>query len=146
MGSFRTPAARSADTALLTSSDTPALAEGEWVRYWTRLPHRAAVRLADEGVTPVMDRGGRRIVDVKVRAGTLDQVKLEEGIVAWNLLDEAGNPAPAWDVSQASGLLEGISQELKAVLREVIGNGEPVALTDVVNEEGQTEGEAFAGS
>lgn len=146
MGSFRTAAARAADTALLTSAETDALGEGEWVRYWTRLPHRAAVRLADEGVTPIMDRGGRRVLDVRVKAGTLDQIKLEEGIVAWQLVDEAGNPAPAWEAGRATELLSGISNELKAALREVIGSGEPAALDDVIDEEGRTEGEGYAGS
>lgn len=136
MGSFRSAAARATDVQTLTAADRPEgvaegdwLAEGEWIKYLTKLPHRAAVRLADEGTVPEFDRRGKKVTSVRIRAGTLQQIKLEEGIVDWSLTDETGSNV-RWDRAQAALLLEGLPQAVRQRLGAVIGSDSPTDSED----------------
>lgn len=143
MGSFRTTKARNADVAEVNHENRPALlAEGEWVKYRTVLPHSVAVRIADEAAMPVMERvkGKDVISGVKLRSGTVGAIKLETGIVAWNLLDEDGHPAPAWDAQKADQLVAGLSDELRSELSKLIDSRRPPELDDKDAETGETEG------
>lgn len=143
MGSFRTIKARNADIAEINHENRPKLlAEGEWVKYRTVLPHSVAVRIADEAAMPVMERvkGKEMITGVKLRSGTVGQIKLETGIVSWNLLDEDGNPAPGWDAQKADQLIAGLSDELRAELSTLIDSRRPPELDDKDADTGETEG------
>jgi hypothetical protein len=139
MGSFRTPAARVADQAVLTAADRPVglpavdskgranwLAEGESITYWTRLTHGAARRIATAATHATVDRQGRvsGAYDVGAAAGA----KLAEGIVDWVVFDDGGRPV-AWDRRQAGMLLDGVPAPVLKVLADVIGHDEPAPAT-----------------
>ena len=131
MGSFRSPASRTEDQGVLAESDRPEdiapehwLQEGETITYWIKLPYRAAVRLANEGMRPVLD--GQRVTDLRVQLGSLQTIKLEEGIVGWTLRDERNRVVP-WDRKRAPELLEGIPNAVRERLTAVI---EPNATGD----------------
>ena len=149
MGSFRSAAARATDIDTLTPEDRPEkvdpadwLQPGEWVRYVTKLGHHAAVRLADEGTIPVLDRRGKKVTDVKIRAGTLSQIKLEEGIVDWSLSDEDGK-AVRWDKALAGTLIEGLPNAVRQALSNKIGSAAPDTDDDgEPDETGQKQGNA----
>lgn len=135
MGSFRSPAERASDQAVLTSADRPAglpaidekgranwLADGERITYWTRLPHGSARRIASAATHATVDSKGRVSGTYDVGSATL--TKLTEGIVGWTLTDGAGLPVP-WDPRQASTLLDGLPDFVLGTLGLLIGNGEP---------------------
>lgn len=150
MGSFRSASARTADIVTLTAADRPAslapdtdvprwLTGDEWVKYLTRLPHAAAKRLADEGTTTVLDSRKKRVKDVVIRAGTMAQIKLEEGIVDWYVLDENDKPV-AWDKDRAGALIEGLPSAVRQHLMDRIGAG-PAGADDEADEEDDGTGE-----
>jgi len=118
------------------------LGEGEFIRYYTRLPHRAARRLADEGTDPKLDKRGRRVVEVKVRSGTLQQIKLEEGVIDWYLRDELGN-AVRWERAKATELTDGLHPAIRSILSDLIGSEGQALDSETEDEEGRdtTEGE-----
>lgn len=122
---FRSPSARAEDVDVLTSADCDDLDADESITYFKRLPHRAAVRLADEGTMPTLDASGRKVARIDIRAGTLQQIKLEEGIVTWTLRDEAGRPV-RWERAKAAELVDGLSDKVRAALLDRIGEDKSV--------------------
>ena len=135
MGSFRSPADRASDQAVLTAADSPAglpvlddkgrpnwLAEGETITYWTRLPHGATRRIASAATKASVDSRGR--VSGTYDVGAAAMTKYQEGIVTWTLTDGAGHLVP-WDSRQAASLLDGVPDLVLATLGLRIGNEEP---------------------
>lgn len=144
MGSFRSARSRASDTDTLTPDNCPALSAGESVTYLTTLPHRVAVRIADEAAMPVIDGKGR-VTGLKLRSGTVSVIKLEEGIVGWTMFDEDGAEV-RWDRTKAIELVAGLDEDVRVALLAVIDGGRPPELdaTDPVTEEpeGNASGES----
>jgi hypothetical protein len=145
-GSFRSRPIRWAeDQAVLTGHG---LAEGESIRYWTRLPHGAASRIVTAASHLVVDPRTGRVVEASYDAGAAARARLREGIVDWTIRDEAGQLVP-WDSRQADELLDGLPLETVAALGNLIGSGEPPDLSapaDPEHPDGETLGEEPSGS
>lgn len=130
MPAFRSVAARRAeDQKLLTHLDTPALADGEWVRYWTRLPHGAEGRV---------DSAGTRFTSAGTFFDPVARVRvlLIEGIVDWAIRDENGRAVP-WDRAKADELIDGMDEALLALLAAKINSERPPTLGTLVNATGE---------
>lgn len=151
MPAFRSPKARAQDVDVLTHEQCSELAENESIKYRTVMPHRVAVRIADEAAMPMLGgRRGQQVVGIKLRSGTVGQIKLEEGIVDWTLFDEDGN-AVAWEYEKRASLVEGLSPRVRSALLARIDNASPAELDQVADEDsgetvGNGSGESFATS
>lgn len=133
--SFRSAAERrTADTDLLVPSKCPALAEGESVRYWTKLPHGARARVDSAANTITFDptTGAQTIRYDAVARG---RQTLIEGIVEMTLLDERGRTVH-WDERRAEELLDGMPPGLLAMLGVLIDSEAPPRLTEKVDPQG----------
>jgi hypothetical protein len=140
MGAFRSTNARSQDVAVLDHTDPlSALGEGEWIKYRTVLGHRAATRMADAAAIPMIEKD--QTIGVRLASGSVAAIKLAEGIVEWNLVDEKGAPAPQWDRAKADTLLEGLDPRTRSRLMALIDSEAPPALS-TPNETDGTEGNA----
>lgn len=145
MGSFRSPGARASDIAVLHSTKTeprPAgpgvaftdlLEAGESIVYRTRLPYSAAIEMAQAAATVRMDQRGR-LVERTFDAAAASRHKVIAGIVSWDL-QEDGSPAPAWDPTRASELLDCIHPALPNHLGLLIDGGSPPDLGQPVDED-----------
>lgn len=134
--SYQTVAARRTDdTALLDDKTCPALEPGEWIRYWTRLPHGARARVdeAAREITYDPDKGTSSYAYRPVAKG---RQTLIEGIVEMHLFDEKKRVV-AWSEDRASELLDGIPPGALVMLGVLIGSKEPPSLSVYLTNAGE---------
>lgn len=109
MGSFRSAAAQAASgQAMLLPEHRPAavapadwLQPGEWITYWSQMPHGLAADIAEAATLAVVDTSGNRQqrrsgsnIRAEYRAGRAAIASFIAGIVNWNLTDESGASVP----------------------------------------------------
>lgn len=141
---FRGEAARERDDQETIMGPRPdlGLAEGEWVRYWARVPHSISAKVISAATIVSVDPV-TNVQKVVIDAGLSSIARLRLGIVDWVLFDN-GVPI-VWDRDQAHVLIDGLDAGLVTYLSENIGRvNEALSLQRPANPEqpkGETKGE-----
>ena len=165
MGSYRSVAAQAASgQATLLPEHRPEgvapgdwLQPGEWITYWSQMPHGMAADIAEAATVAAISTTGnrqqRRMAGIKAeyRAGRAAIASFVAGIVNWNLTDEAGLPVPFTPVSfddplwfvQGKAIMSALPGAVVDSLQRLIDSGSPPSLDSLPEDaehEGDTEG------
>ncbi len=114
---FKGVEARERDDQDTVYGPRPGLAEGEWVRYWRRLPHSLVAKMTSAATIAKVAPDGQIVATFDPGVAAVERLHL--GIVDWALYD--GAVPVVWERDKATVLMDGLDPDLLKYLGDHIG-------------------------